>query len=182
MQRRSLVVLTALAALATAAFAASGSFAYGHAAGATVKTFDVTKMVPNKYIQDGMHFTPGTVSVPSGGSLTFTYGDKEMEPHTLTIVKRADLPRTVAQVENCRACRVAMGHLKHPRAEPGPTNPIVHWVLNKGQPGLDAVGDSIAIQPGAHKSMTVEVSAPSGTTLYFVCAVHPWMQGKIVVR
>jgi hypothetical protein len=87
----------------------------------------------------------------------------------------------VEQVENCKACRLATGHLKHPRAEPGPTNPIVHWTLNKGQPGLDTVGDSIAIQPGAHKRITVQVSAPSGTTLYFVCAVHPWMQGKIVV-
>ncbi|MGI8421234.1 MAG: cupredoxin domain-containing protein [Gaiellaceae bacterium] len=26
------------------------------------------------------------------------------------------------------------------------------------------------------------VSAPAGTTLYFLCAVHPWMQGKIIVK
>jgi len=25
------------------------------------------------------------------------------------------------------------------------------------------------------------VTAKPGTTLYFLCAVHPWMQGKIVV-
>jgi hypothetical protein len=26
------------------------------------------------------------------------------------------------------------------------------------------------------------VSAPAGSVLYFVCAVHPWMQGKIIVH
>ena len=67
-------------------------------------------------------------------------------------------------------------------AEPGPANPIVHWTIDKGQSGLDTVGDSIAIQPGAHKTISATVSAPSGTRLYFVCAVHPWMQGKIVVK
>jgi hypothetical protein len=34
---------------------------------------------------------------------------------------------------------------------------------------------------GPHKSETVVVSAPPGTRLYFMCAIHPWMQGKIVV-
>jgi hypothetical protein len=34
----------------------------------------------------------------------------------------------------------------------------------------------------AHKSVTIKVTAPDGTILYFVCALHPWMQGKIVVK
>ncbi len=157
--------------------------AHGGSGGATVKAFAGEKMVPNKYFQDEMRFSPGTVTVTSGSSLTFTYGDKEQEPHTLTIVKRSDLPRTAAQVDNCRACeQYAAPHLKNPKAEPGPGNPIVHWTLNKGRPGLDTVGDSVAIQPGAHKRISVKVTAAPGTTLYFLCAVHPWMQGKIVVR
>ena len=106
-----------------------------------------------------------------------------MEPHTLTIVNQSDLPKTGKDVNNCKACRLAQGHLKNPKAQPGQQNPIAHWILNKGKPGLDAVGDSVAIQePGGHKSITVKVSAPAGTTLYFICAVHPWMQGKIVVH
>lgn len=139
----------------------------------------------NRYIQDNMYFAPGTVTVKSGESLTFKFGDrKAMEPHTLTIVKQSDLPKTAGEVENCKPCeQYATPHLKNPKAPPDEHNPIVHWTLNKGEPGLDAVGDSIAIQqPGPHKSITVKVSAPAGTTLYFVCAVHPWMQGKIVVH
>jgi hypothetical protein len=27
----------------------------------------------------------------------------------------------------------------------------------------------------------IKVTAPAGTTLYFMCAVHPWMQAKLVV-
>lgn len=149
----------------------------------TVKTFAKETLVPNKYFQEAMRFSPGTIRIKSGATLTFTYGDKEMEPHTLTIVKQSDLPKTVDQAENCRPCQeYATPHLKNPKAEPNEKNPIIHWILNKGNPGLDTVGDSVAIQPGAHKSISVKVTAPAGTTLYFVCAVHPWMQGKIVVQ
>ena len=57
-----------------------------------------------------------------------------------------------------------------------------HWVLNKGPEGFDEEGDSLALAPkGPHKSGTVVISAPAGTTLYYMCAIHPWMQGKIVV-
>jgi plastocyanin len=34
---------------------------------------------------------------------------------------------------------------------------------------------------GPHNSITIKVTAKPGTTLHFFCAVHPWMQGKIVV-
>ncbi|SRR6266542_6904733 len=166
-------------AVAGAAFAATRD----GAGNATVKTIEEVKMVPNKYIQDGVHFAPGTVTVASGGTLTFEYGDKEQEPHTLTVVPKSGLPKTAAQAENCAACqKYATPHLKNPKAPPDEHNPIVHWTLSKGNPGFDTVGDSLAIQPGAHKKINVKVTAPAGTTLYFVCAVHPWMQGKIVVK
>src|SRR5262245_23436605 len=107
-----------------------------------------------------MAFAPGTVVVRSGTMLTFKFGDrKSMEPHTLTIVKQSDLPRTAAQVENCAVCqRLATGHLKNPKAPPDEGNPIVHWTLNKGGQGLDAVGDSVAIQqPGHHRSISIPI-------------------------
>jgi plastocyanin len=139
----------------------------------------------NKYIQDNMAFSPGTVTVKSGGSLTFKFGGmKSMEPHTLTIMKQSEMPKTGAQIENCTACqRYATPHLQNPEAPPGESNPIVHWTIDKGKPGLDTVGDSIAIQnPGQQSHITVKVTAAAGATLYFLCAVHPWMQGKIIVK
>ncbi|HEV7566998.1 MAG TPA: hypothetical protein VGO31_13680 [Microbacteriaceae bacterium] len=176
------VALTALA---------GGALASSSAGGVVIKAKDAFKMVPNKYVQDGVHFAPGTITVKSGSTITFTYADaKSPEPHTLTIVNAADLPRTVAQTNNCKACQMlAAPHLQHPKAPPGPTNNIARWTLNKGAPGLDAVGDSVAIQETgpkgptpAHKSITIKVSAKPGTTLNFLCAVHPWMQGKIIVK
>jgi plastocyanin len=177
-----LAVVVAVAAVWAAV--AMGSPAKPHQGGVVVLAKDTgITFAPNKYIQDNMAFSPGTVTVKSGESLTFKFGDsKAMEPHTLTVVKKSDLPTTGDEVENCKACeRYATPHLKNPKAPPDQNNPIVHWTLDKGQPGLDAVGDSLAIQPGAHKSIKEIVSAPAGTTLHFICAVHPWMQGQIVV-
>ena len=180
--RKSIALAAALAALAVLAGTALAAGHRSHARPVVVKAFGGMKMVPNKYFQDQMHFAPGTIRVTSGQSITFEFGDRQTEPHTLTIVPKSALPKTAMQAEQCRACRYATGHLKNPKAAPGDTNPIVHWVLNKGPAGLDEAGDSVAIQPGGkHKSITVQVTAKPGTTLYFLCAVHPWMQGKIVV-
>ena len=181
MRTRSLVGLVGV--LALAAVVVNAAVASGQSGGATVKVKETVKFAVNRYIQDGLHYVPGTVTVASGSTLVFTYSDKEQDPHTLTIVNKADLPRTLAQLNQCKPCRkYATPHLKNPHAPPGPGNPIIHWTLDQGQPGLDTVGDSVAIQPGAHKRISAIVSAPSGTTLYFMCAVHPWMQGKIIVK
>ena len=181
--RKPIILLAALTAAAVAATGAAASTHHRQARTVVIKAVSGMKMVPNKYFADEMHFAPGTITVRSGDSITFEFAGKQTEPHTLTIVPRAQLPKTAEQAEQCAACRLATPHLKNPKAEPGPGNPIVHWVLDKGKPGLDTVGDSIAIQPGGpHKSITIQVSAKAGTTLYYLCAVHPWMQGKIIVR
>ncbi len=31
------------------------------------------------------------------------------------------------------------------------------------------------------ESIDLKVTAPKGTTLYFMCLIHPWMQAKLVV-
>jgi plastocyanin len=173
------------AALACAAVVAGVALASSQAPKSTavVKALAGEKVAINQYFQDDMRFSPGTITVKSGGTLTFEYGDKEMEPHTLTIVSKSQLPKTPVQVEQCQACAIASAHLKNPKAEPSDSNPIVHWTLNKGSAGLDAPGDSLAIfRQVSHKSISAKVTAAPGTTLYFLCALHPWMQGKIVVR
>jgi plastocyanin len=176
------VAITA-AVVAALGAGVEGALASADGAGGTVKAEDSVTFKINRYIQDGARFVPGTVRVASGSTLRFTYAHTAEEPHTLTIVSSSQLPRTVAQVENCLPCqRLAAAHLRNPKAPPDEKNPIVRWTLNKGRPGLDEVGDSLAIQPGAHTSISAVVSAASGTTLYFLCAVHPWMQGRIVVR
>ena len=31
------------------------------------------------------------------------------------------------------------------------------------------------------ESIDLKVTAKKGTTLYFLCAIHPWMQAKVIV-
>lgn len=194
---RGLLALLALA-VALGAFAASASRGNSAttACGApvVVKAVDGGKVAINQYIQDGMHFAPGTVHVKSGCKLTFEY-DPSMamgpptDPHTLSIIPASELPKTLNDVNNCtKACSAALGHLKSPNPQTAgsPQNPIVHFVLHNGKPTtsmtLGAVGDSVALTPAkAHQHITVTVTAKPGTVLHFLCAVHPWMQGKIVV-
>jgi plastocyanin len=154
------------------------------AGGLTIKASDKgATYVINKSVTDKMFFTPQTASVKSGQMLTFEYDGKPgEEPHTITIVAAKDLPRTAAQINNCSICnKTAAGHLKNPKAPPGPTNDIAHWTVDKGKAGLDGPGDSIAIEGAAHKTISIKVTAAPGTTLHFICAVHPWMQGTIKV-
>lgn len=154
----------------------------------TVKVAEQTKFAVNQYMQDGMRFVPGTVTVKSGCNLTFEFATPDQsDAHSLSIVKKSDLPRTAAQMESCKVCgKIAATLVKHPGQAPGPNNPIVHWVVNVGKPGLDQPGDSLGIiegkgTPSGHAAVTAPVSAPAGTTLYFMCGAHAWMQGKIVV-
>jgi plastocyanin len=176
--------LLAAAVAMLAAVVANSALASDQAKGLTIKATDKGMTYKlNRSVTDNMYFTPGTASVKSGRTLTFEYdGRPGDEPHTISVVAKKDLPKTAAQMDDCRICNsFAAGHLKNPKAPPGPTNDIAHWTVDKGQPGLDGPGDSIAIEGARHKTISIKVTAPAGTTLYFICAVHPWMQGKIKV-
>lgn len=174
-----LVVVGAAASMAVASSASTTT---------VIKALEKDKVVINKYIQSGARFSPGTLTVKSGSLLRFEFGDREQDAHILTIAPKAQLPHTLAQVNSCSVCRVALAHLKNPMAPPGPSNPITSWILHAGKPaangnaGLSTTGDSIAIQSGGpHAQITIRVTAKPGTTLNFFCAIHPWMQGKIKV-
>jgi plastocyanin len=156
--------------------------------GATVKVSDHVKYVINRYVQDAMRFAPGIVRVKSGCRLTFEFARPgQSEPHSLSVVKQSDLPKTTSQIERCNVCRhIGAKHVKDPGRPPGPTNPIAHWIVNAGKPGFDGPGDSVVIAeakgvPSGHQRVTVTVSARAGTTLRFICGLHPWMQGAIAV-
>ena len=171
----------------TGLLAAAGALAVGaglavagiRSGGPVVKTPGGEIFKVNKEAGDTLHFSPAVITVRSGESVTFEKTDKSPDPHTITLATKGQLPRSFER--KCVPCTVALGHLKNPKDPEH--SPIKTYILNKGQPGLDALGDSIALAPkGPHKSATVVISAPAGTTLYFLCAVHPWMQAKIIVK
>ena len=188
--RMTAFVSGAVAVLVVSAPAGAASRGAHEGCGATVKVTDHAKYVVNRYLQDEMRYVPGVVTIRSGCDLTFAFATPgQNDPHSLSVVKRSDLPRTDAQMEACPICKtIKSQHVGDPTLPAGPKNPILHWTVDVGRPGLDAPGDSLGIfesakkgAPPGHQRVTVRVSAPSGTTLFFMCGMHPWMQGKVVV-
>ena len=47
-----------------------------------------------------------------------------------------------------------------------------------GRPGLNTRGDSLVLNGGRISGL---VTAGAGQTLYYICAIHAWMQGSIRV-
>jgi len=139
---------------------------------------------PNQLAGAAFGFAPQAVIVKSGEPITFVDRDQDNdEGHTVTIVNKADLPTSFAEADACFAATAPCGQALAAHDPNGDQQPPFKLVVNKGKPGLDTPGDSLLFGGGlANQSISARVTAVRGTTLYYLCALHPWMQGKIVVR
>lgn len=177
-QARRAMLVGALLALGPVAALATGK--PSSKATITIKGGAVFK--PNKYLQLNDAYFPGTITIASGGTITIKNTDTD--GHSLSLVKSSDVPRTVAQVNNCGVCGpLFQAHGINPNGPP-PTGPPPHPVVNVGAPGFDKPGDSTLVAPKGRPFSTVsfKVTAKRGSTLYFICIFHPWMQGKLLVK
>jgi len=106
-------------------------------------------------------------------------------PHTFSLVTKGSLPKTAKQRKECfTPGKICMGiaHWYGLKGEELPKEPLVE----AGKEGWDTMGtysekgDSFFF---SKKGASIEqvVSAKAGTTLYFICAVHAFMQGSIKV-
>ena len=179
--RRGVAAVVFGAALLVVAGSALGAGGRGPASRAKVLVKGGPSFKPNAYIKDAVHFDAGTVVIRSGGTVTLT--NKSTDPHTLSIVTHSQLPRTVKQIENCSVCSaIAKSHGVNPEG-PGPEGPPPVPLVNIGAVGFDKPGDSIFVGPkGRGGQVTFKVTARPGTTLNFMCAIHPWMQGRFLVK
>jgi len=172
---RKLLIITAvfaLAALVTAGMAGAQS-------GTTVRVLGEEDVVPNVKIFSNFRFSPGPVTVKSGDLVTWVNAGSTPAPHTITLVDSADLPATFFEVFGCQAPGAPCGNALagHFPGGPGGTPMLV---LDVGAAGLNTPGDSLLLFPGG--SATANVSALAGSTLSYLCAIHPWMQGTINVK
>jgi plastocyanin len=148
---------------------------------ATLNVVGMAEFKANRYVKDGMRFGRDITVVKSGGTLTIV--NKTDQPHSFSLVKKSQLARNMAQMEGCFGrgpCdELALTHgAVNPETgeEQDPTIPLV----NVGKEGFDQPGDSVVFGP---KSKTkVKITAKKGSQLYFLCAIHPWMQGKLDVK
>lgn len=154
---RRLAVLSGAVVLAIVGSIGVGNTATGPH---TIRTIGRNSFIRNALIQSTFRFAPERNVVTSGKKIVLT--NTNVEPHTLTIVGRHARPSNVEEVFSCKVCG------KYP-----PKN-------NVGKAGVNRIGDSRFVKPGG--TVNFHITAAAGKTLYFMCIIHPWMQGKIIVH
>jgi hypothetical protein len=157
---------------------------------ATIKVSQKLVLKPNRYIQDGLRWNKDVYHVRSGGTIHVVNTAASEGPHTFTVVRKKDLPRTAAQAFNCAICnKLIAAHGADPNTQ-GP--PKFQYLENSGSgtvgvgqntpPNVDRPGDSGVTGSGVKgEHIDLTVTAKKGTTLYFMCLIHPWMQAKLIV-
>jgi plastocyanin len=135
-----------------------------------------------QFIKNNFRFQPKSISVTSGSVVRWVDNDESDAPHTVTIADPADLPSTIEELDAC----FAPGGLCIETIEahdPGlDEEPPFTLVVNTGGPGLDARGDSLLFAGPFDEAVEAQITAPAGSTLAYLCVLHPWMQGSIKVR
>jgi plastocyanin len=171
---RLVIGLIAVCAVAVPAIASAAT------SSAKQTIVDKSKFKTNRYVQDGNRFQNDSVSVKSGGKLTIT--NKSGTEHTISLVKKSDLPKSFKAMDACYApdgvcTAITIAHGVDPNQPPEGPPPIT--LVNVGAEGFDAPGDSQFIAPKS--KVTDTISAKKGKTLYAMCIIHPWMQFRIKV-
>jgi hypothetical protein len=179
--RRLLVGATTLGLIAGGSIAATAAgSAPKHT---TINAVTSTKVKINRYVQDGTRWQKDVYDVSSGGTISVVNLAASDGPHTFSVVKKSELPRTPRQVFQCKICQtVAKEHGAKPNSQKPPK--FLYVENGKGThtpPNVDRPGDSAFVAPKQKAKVTLAVTAKPGTTLYFICLIHPWMQAKLVV-
>jgi hypothetical protein len=169
-------VAVALGAIALATVATP--LAGDAASNPTVRTRGDYRMVPNALFQSTLRFQPGHVSATSGSTLTLQHDDKTQDPHTLTIANEDELPDNIEEMFACGEPGTICGDTFD--SIPGEPETSAFFNAVGTSPGIDGRLDSLFVLPG--ESASAVIDAPPGSTLYFVCVIHAWMQGEIRVR
>lgn len=182
MNRRLRMAVAVTAAIGISAGAA------GTASAATEKLTIKGKFVfrAGKGVRDNQRFVQRNLKVQSGDTVNVVNKAKTEDPHTLTFVEKVFLPTGFESA----AAEAAFG-AHAPQGEEGP----FFAKIDDGAPAADqaaplavntlgtdtTVGDSEFMAPG-QRSTSFTVTAAAGSKLYYFCAIHPWMQGKISVQ
>ena len=184
---RKLLLWAAAVSLA-AAVVATGAMA-GRSASTSVTTIKAVspplKVVVNRYIQNNLRWNKDIYKVNSGDTLHIVNVAAGEGPHTFTVVAKKDAPRTGDQMVKCKICeKLGKAHGADPKSDAPPKFPFLeNGVGQATAPSVDVPGDSGITgsgKKGEHIDLTV--TALSGTKLYFMCLIHPWMQAEVDVN
>jgi len=184
---RAVLATSSAAALVVALLVSASAGAAETPAPAPENGKDVIKMV----LQGKKLAFEGPETVYQGDELEVINetNPRQVGPHTFSLVEKGTLPKTKRAEKNCftpkHICMsIAEWHKFNPKTEKVGLN-----LVKAGPAGWSTAGNNSGkkgdswftgeVKKGTHVSQTV--TAAAGTTLYFVCAIHPWMQGSIKV-
>jgi plastocyanin len=150
----------------------------------SVKQSSSLKVVPNRYIQDGLRFNKDVYKVKSGGTINFVATVVNEGPHTFSVVRKKDLPRTPKGINRCAICeKLGQAHGADPNSDAPPKFQFLeNGVGQSTPPNVNKPGDSGVFATGKKgEKISFKVTAKKGTDLYFMCLIHPWMQAEVQV-
>jgi hypothetical protein len=178
----------AIRALLLAAPLAALSLVFVSPVGAAdVPVTGVTAEIDMKF-EKGKIFFEGAKRVSQGDTLKIVNesNPKQIGPHTFSLVKKGVLPKTKPARQNCFTPKhiclsVAKWHGFNPKTEKISIDPV-----EAGPAGWSTMGDNSKkgdswFTEKKGESFEQQVTAAPGTTLYYFCAVHSFMQGQLKV-
>ena len=128
---------------------------------------------------------------------TVTWKNETVAPHSITIVESKDVPQTLAETVAWPFTENFLVAHAPTIGKDGPVPPFVPsldtFKATAASPArLDSAGDSLLVaEMGAGypstlggvipDSVSAVITADAGTTLSYMCAIHPWMNGEIQV-
>jgi plastocyanin len=137
--------------------------------------------------EKGKIFFEGPKTVTQGDTLKIvnTTDPKKIGPHTFSLVKKSVLPKTPSARKSCFTPKhiclsIATWHKFNPKTEKIGLDPV-----EVGPKGWSTAGDNSKkgdswFTEKKGESFEQQVTAATGD-LYYICAVHSFMQGKVKV-
>jgi hypothetical protein len=177
-----------LRALVLAVSAAALVLAFAGTAAAATPT-GVTDVITMELTKGKMKFVgPESVTVGDQLEIVNKTNPKQVGPHTFSLVTKGSLPKTPKARKGCFAPKhiclaIAMWHGFNPKTEQ-----ISKDLVKVGAAGWSTAGNATGKKGDSWftekkgETISQEVTAQAGSTLYYLCAVHPWMQGKVNVE
>lgn len=148
-----------------------------------------TETVAMEFTKGKIKFTgPTSVTVGDQLEIVNNTNPKQVGPHTFSLVTKGSLPKTPKARQGCFAPKhiclaIAIWHGFNPKTER-----ITKQLAKAGPAGWSTAGNATSKKGDSWftekkgESFSQEVTAQADTTLYYLCAVHPFMQGKVDVE
>jgi hypothetical protein len=175
--------LALIAAGGAAAVSASGADTAQAPDTAVIKQKAGFGFKPNRYVKDKLRFNKDVYTVQSGGTLRVVNTQPDEGPHTVSIVKKKDLPTNANEMFNCPVCNKFGEAHGFPKGEgPAKFDFVENGEGQKDPADFNKPGDSGLTGPDKGDKFEVRVTAPPGKTLHLMCVIHAQMQAKLKVE